>query len=301
MSASSKLLVLPFLSFLVLLIPSIQSNPVKNPFGFIQDLHGSQKGQTVKGLKDLKLYLEKFGYLNHNIQVNNEGNNKNHTKDDEFDDSLESAIKKYQRRYGLNVTGGLDAETVNMMMKPRCGQPDIINNGAGIRINVNVIWPATQNHLKYRILTGVQVPGTEDLNSVLSRAFNRWAKVSRFTFEEVPENAEIFELEIGFHDTNGLYPGDTGFDGRFGTTAHATFDGKFHYDKDEGWSSNPGPDTIDLESVAVHEIGHLLGLGHSPVPEAVMYGIFGYGTTTKRDLHPNDIEALTAIYGPIRS
>ncbi|OMO62845.1 Peptidase M10, metallopeptidase [Corchorus capsularis] len=273
MATSSKL-VLPFLAFLVFLIPSIQSNPVKNPFGFIRDLHGSQKGQTVKGLKDLKLYLEKFGYLNHNIQIWFKCHRRPRRRDGEYDDETS-----------------------------RCGQPDIINNGPNIRINLNSIWPATQNHLKYRILTGVQVPGTEDLKSVLSRAFNRWAKVSRFTFEEVPENAEIFQLEIGFHGTDGISPGDTGFDGRKGTLAHAHFptDGRFHYDKDEDWSSNPGPNQLDLESVAVHEIGHLLGLKHSPVPEAVMYPYFGYGTTTKKDLHSNDIETLTAMYGPIRT
>ncbi|OMO73404.1 Peptidase M10, metallopeptidase [Corchorus capsularis] len=310
--AASKAQILPLFGVYFLLLVSIslpnsiQSRPVNNPFDFIQNLQGSHKGQNVKGLRGLKLYLHKFGYLNkdNNDDKNHAITNVDDNNDDEFDDSLESAIKTYQRRHRLKVTGILDVETVNQMTKPRCGFPDIImtfnnNNNFG---NPH-IWPPNVTHLRYRFLTTVEPPvGTQDLKAIVARAFEKWAQVSRFTFEQVAEDiADSFELEIGFHGTQKLAsdPHDIGFDGPRGVSAHADLPprGNLHYDKDEAWSSNPGADQIDLESIALHEIGHLLGLEHSVVPESVMYGVFEYGTKTKRDLHPDDIESILELYG----
>jgi len=55
-------------------------------------------------------------------------------------------------------------------------------------------------------------------------------------------------------------------------------------------------DQIDLESVAVHEIGHLLGLDHSSDSNAVMYSKIPPGTV-KRDLAQDDIDGIHALYG----
>ncbi|GJZ48161.1 metallopeptidase, catalytic domain-containing protein [Tanacetum coccineum] len=53
------------------------------------------------------------------------------------------------------------------------------------------------------------------------------------------------------------------FDGPHGTLGHAFSppDGRLHFDADETWSLGPGPvpNVIDFKSVALHEIGHLLG------------------------------------------
>ncbi|XVE75499.1 hypothetical protein DITRI_Ditri12bG0098300 [Diplodiscus trichospermus] len=308
MAASSKVFTFSGIFFLLLLPFNIQSKPVKNPFGFIQHLEGCHKGQTVKGLQDLKRHLEKFGYLNYDQEISK--GKKSHANDDQFDDLLESAIKTYQRRHHLKVTGGLDPDTVNQLMKPRCGVPDIVNGTSRHhnRKSIHTVgryqffrgsprWSPTQTHLRYRFLSGVQVPGTENLRSICAQAFQRWAQVSHFTFEEVADNA-VAEIEIGFHGTQGRDGRDRGFDGPFGTLAHATSPpgGRFHYDVAENWSSNPGPSEVDLESVAVHEIGHLLGLDHSDVREAIMFDTFEYGTR-KRDLHADDIQGIRALYG----
>lgn len=53
---------------------------------------------------------------------------------------------------------------------------------------------------------------------------------------------------------------------------------------------------VDLESVAVHEIGHLLGLGHSSVAEAIMYPTIK--TRTKKvELAEDDVEGVQKLYG----
>src|SRR5262249_51648636 len=52
--------------------------------------------------------------------------------------------------------------------------------------------------------------------------------------------------------------------------------------------------TYDLQSVAVHEMGHALGLDHSSDSTAVMYATYN---GTKRSLSSDDISGIQAIYG----
>lgn len=53
--------------------------------------------------------------------------------------------------------------------------------------------------------------------------------------------------------------------------------------------------TYDVQSVALHELGHVLGLGHS-APPAIMQTVIGSGLK-RRVLTSDDINGLLAIYG----
>lgn len=51
----------------------------------------------------------------------------------------------------------------------------------------------------------------------------------------------------------------------------------------------------DLQSIATHEIGHSLGLGHSNVFQSTMYPSY-MGGTGARTLHQDDIDGVCALY-----
>ncbi len=61
-------------------------------------------------------------------------------------------------------------------------------------------------------------------------------------------------------------------------------------------SSSPATASYDVMNTAVHEIGHFLGLEHSSVADATMFGKSQEGESKKRDLATDDRDGLCNIY-----
>ncbi len=60
------------------------------------------------------------------------------------------------------------------------------------------------------------------------------------------------------------------------------------------WSTDDVPSAINIETVALHELGHVAGIGHSEVLGSIMEPVYA---GIRRTLEPDDIEALQAWYG----
>lgn len=58
-------------------------------------------------------------------------------------------------------------------------------------------------------------------------------------------------------------------------------------------TGTPGWNKYDIETVCLHEMGHLIGFAHSSTTQAVMYA---YYSNVRRDLHSDDIAGLQANY-----
>ncbi len=70
-----------------------------------------------------------------------------------------------------------------------------------------------------------------------------------------------------------------------------------HVDFD--WSTTGQPGKMDFENIAMHELGHAVGmrdLYDSSCAEQTMYGYAGYGETKKRSLDIGDINGIRELY-----
>ncbi|KAI3974471.1 hypothetical protein MKX01_017964 [Papaver californicum] len=79
------------------------------------------------------------------------------------------------------------------------------------------------------------------------------------------------DILMGFHRLS--HGEGNSFDGPLGILGHGfgPKDGEAHLDADENWSANPDQSMVDLETVYLHELGHVLGLGHSSDTNSIMY------------------------------
>ena len=69
-----------------------------------------------------------------------------------------------------------------------------------------------------------------------------------------------------------------------------------HFDDSEHtWNIGAAPNTFDVETVALHEFGHILGLAHSNVAGAVMFPTVS-SNFTKRALTQDDIDGVRSLY-----
>ncbi|XP_072301550.1 uncharacterized protein [Eucyclogobius newberryi] len=204
-------------------------------------------------------------------------------------------LREMQKFFGLQVTGNLDANTLEMMKKPRCGVPD--DKVARFSIfREDLKWQ--KNTLTYRIENYTPDMTRADVDDSIERALQVWAKVTPLRFTRIYSGTADIMISFGRYSHGDYYP----FDGPDGTLAHAFapspgIGGDAHFDDDENFTyrSNSG---YVLFMVAAHEFGHSLGLSHSNDPGALMYPTYSYGNPDSFVLPQDDINGIQSLYGP---
>lgn len=209
----------------------------------------------------------------------------------ELDDPLRAALRRLQEMRGLPVTGQLDAATLGALLGPVCGHlapeghaaPRPMAAGFSL-VTGGPIW--NKQELTYQFAPLPPGWAAWDIIGGINQALQAWAVVSPFQFKQVPSGADFtfrFDGVITQPDGTSLpvSPPAIAFTGSNQISFLPTVN----------FTSVPGAGT-DIVTTALHELGHLLGLGHSANQEAVMY--FQAGTRT---LSADDIAGIQSLYG----
>jgi len=220
-------------------------------------------------------------------------------------------VRKLQQYAGVKQTGVFDEETIGMMVTPRCQNPDIMDESNSLtrfflgeersRRKRAAGWsPPKWEKLDLTFSFENTTPQNTQAREVISSAFAAWEECSKLSFTKVDFTASP-DIKVKFASWRHDPPADCSFDGPEGVKAHAFYPplGLAHFDEDEDWS-----DDCVLYSVALHEIGHLLGLGHSFHKTSIMFAYFNSefvkGRCDKGNTRPlaiQDIDNIRSLYG----
>ncbi|XP_056425157.1 matrix metalloproteinase-21-like isoform X3 [Hyla sarda] len=109
----------------------------------------------------------------------------------------------------------------------------------------------------------------EEQRRTLRQAFRMWSEVTPLIFREVsPTSPLSADITLGF-GTGRHFGCPQAFESEGNELAHSTSYGEIHFNDDQHFTAS-GQHGISLLKVAVHEIGHVLGLPHSTRADSVM-------------------------------
>jgi len=126
----------------------------------------------------LQAYLAKYHY----ISSTREGNH-----------DVGEAIKKFQKFFHLPETGEVDEDTLNLMKKPRCGDPDVEDEASRFK-RYDAVRSWSKTSFTYYIQYSGQDLTEADQQRAISEAFQKWMNACNslsFTRTTDPSNPDF--------------------------------------------------------------------------------------------------------------
>ncbi|KAJ8920311.1 hypothetical protein NQ315_011973, partial [Exocentrus adspersus] len=192
------------------------------------------------------------------------------------EDGISQIIKTMQRYGGIEETGRIDNATLKAKI--------ILEHKTFI-----ANWSPKLG--EYKVVKNIQ------------QALDTWGDYGRLRFQRNPtQDADIIvAFGTGYH--GDPFP----FDGEGNVLAHAffpyeeyDFGGDIHFDADENWvdrRDNGSKEGTDFYGVALHELGHSLGLAHSIVRSSVMFPYYKeHDPNSPYQLDYDDILGMYKLY-----
>ncbi|CAD7699861.1 unnamed protein product [Ostreobium quekettii] len=210
-----------------------------------------EKGADAAGeVVQLQKFLNKFGWLKGGV-------------DGVFGDATEAAVKAFQRFTGIDGDGVAGPATIAKILQTRhddvadqADEPDqpTYHRGETVEYWVGVA-PANLDQ--------------DTLESEIGAAFAAWGEVTGVIFTRVgtKEEAKV-KVTWGDRSPDNFFL----FDGPGGALAHSTRE-YIQFDRAEHWlgqGDQPEAGAFHVLPVALHEVGHVLGLTHSSNSDDVM-------------------------------
>lgn len=176
--------------------------------------------------------------------------------------------------------------------------------------NLNVTWSFADSNYRYDASAPFSSAIIGDLQGAVQWALRQWSAVSGVIFTQVADSPSIgdaADIRIGFGYLNTAATGVVGQTSlRWDGAGNLVRDeivrledpGQFAVSPDGNGGYAYAGTAATLQQVALHEIGHALGLAHASDPNAVMYPSVGSGNQM---LDATDVAGIQALYGPAPS
>lgn len=202
-----------------------------------------------------------------------------------------SSVSDYQIAYNIPATGIIDSATRRSLLSVRfCQLPELFS------LEAAALSKWGKKKISWRLSSSATLPGFNALalTDVFTWAFTQWSAVADLSFVSTNSNQSAdITITTGRIDN----PGNTLAWSELPSpnAINQQLTQKFDSSEPFVFSANPPPSKIDLGAVAVHEIGHALGLPHAPSSSrALMAPVYSPSIRTPRDW---DIAEIQRRYG----
>jgi peptidoglycan hydrolase-like protein with peptidoglycan-binding domain len=205
-----------------------------------------------------------------------------------FDERTAEALRSLQRNAGLAQTGMVDEPTRALLTKARCGVPDGVVD-LDPTDKFALLGNITSNTLSHKwSLVGAMDDGlsTDQVAAAVNAAATSWVNQSSLSI--IQSASPGARTNISFADL-----GNTGTLGV--TNGGGSNSSTIRLNIQFAWSvaASPPSGFVDLETVVLHELGHVLGLDHSALNQATMFPFLG---SIDRTTNPDDNVGISTLW-----
>ncbi len=191
------------------------------------------------------------------------------------------------------------------MSAPHCGVSDLYEDESGFTPRYVRVGKWNKTDLTYRFVNFDTNLSAYEIQRAFALACNIWSEHSLLTFTELQNGSA--DILIGFYDSHNIcrhcnpgFSNNKNYGHGFFPPSSAidtfTIAGDIHFNKIVKWTteSTSSNSEIDFITVAAHELGHVLGLDHVGLSEALMHKSC---RRPHRYLHDDDILGIQNLYG----
>lgn len=265
------------------------------------------EGDLAPKVAKIRAYLTHYGYLKKCRRCEPQF----------FCQHMGRAVLLYQQFHHLSVTGIVSVEMLEHMARDRCGNPDLLpgpiprpsvrdsEGPATTPFLVSHLGPWPRLELTYFVENYTDDLPREVIDRQIRLAFDEWSNVSPLQFSRV-EDAPA-DIVLGFYpqrhqDQFTSWASSDGFGNAVAHSDYRPIRGQtfIHFNDALTWAAPPLPlpnpdNKRDLRGVAIHEIGHAVGLLHSSHYSAIM-DEYGGNAAYPNYLAEVDVAAIRSLY-----
>ncbi len=135
-----------------------------------------------------------------------------------------------------------------------------------------------------------------DFDAALQDAFDAWETVAdiNFTYVSPDDTTTPIDIDVSVGAIDGAW--NTVGQAFWSSTSSSITSGSVLFDEAEDWAPNGNPGEVDFYAVALHEIGHVLGLRHFDSNDGEPLQIMNSRISVD-ELQSGDIAGAQALYG----